>query len=189
MPAKKSPQPPSAVYQLKITLNGVRPPIWRRVLVADTTTLGKLHAVIQALMGWEDEHLHQFDIGGDRYGEATVEGYRRVRDEHKFKLSEVLPAAGAKFTYLYDFSVNWEFAVVVEEITPPAAEGVLPLCIKGKRAAPPEHIGGTWGYGALLEARANPRHPERTRFAELIAAYDPEAFDPEAVNARLRKFK
>lgn len=188
MPAKKAPAPPAAVYQLKITLNGVRPPIWRRVLVADNTTLARLHAVIQALMGWEDEHLHQFDIDGERFGEATVEGYRRVRDEHKFKLSEVA-AAEAKFTYLYDFSVNWEFTVVVEEVNPPAADQVLPLCIKGKRAAPPEHIGGVWGYQALLEAKANPRHPERTRFAELIAAYDPEALDVAAVNARLRKLR
>ena len=188
MPPKKT-TPPNAVYQLKITLRGVRPPIWRRVLVADTTTLGKLHAVIQALMAWDDEHLHQFEIGDDRYGEATVEGYRRVRDEHKFKLNEVAPAEGAKFTYLYDFSVNWIFDIVVEEITPPAADQILPLCIKGKRAAPPEHIGGTWGYQALLEAKANPRHPERTRFAELIAAYDAEAFDQDAANGRLRKLR
>lgn len=189
MPAKKTPAPPAVVYQLKITLRGVRPPIWRRVLVADTITLRKLHLLIQALMGWEDEHLHQFDIGGEKYGEATVEGYRRVRDENKVKLGELVTEAKAKFLYTYDFSVNWEFDIVVEEITPPQPEHVLPLCVKGKRAAPPEHIGGTWGYQALLEAKENPRHPERTRFADLIAAYDPEALDLEAANQRLRKLK
>jgi hypothetical protein len=188
MPAKKT-TPPNAVYQLKITLRGVRPPIWRRVLVGDTITLGRLHALIQALMGWEDEHLHQFDIGGEKYGEATVEGYRRVRDEHKFKLGELVTETKAKFLYLYDFSVNWEFEILVEEITPPQPDQVLPLCSKGKRAAPPEHIGGAWGYQALLEAKENPRHPERTRFAELIAAYDPEALDIDAINGRLRKLK
>lgn len=188
MPAKKT-APPNAVYQLKITLRGIRPPIWRRMLVADTITLGKLHAAIQALMGWEGEHLHQFNIADTMYGEATVEGYRRVRDEHKFKLCEVAPEAQAKFAYTYDFSVNWEFEIVVEEIIPPQADQVLPQCTKGKRAAPPELIGGTWGYQALLEAKANPRHPERTRFAELIASYDPEAFDQEAANQRLKKLK
>lgn len=188
MPAKKAASP-NAVYHLKITLRGIRPPIWRRVLVGDTLTLGKLHAVLQAVMGWEDEHLHQFEIGGERYGEATVEGYRRVRDEHKVSLGELVAAPQAKFTYTYDFSVNWEFDLLVEEITPPQAGQALPQCIKGKRAAPPGQIGGTWGYQALLEAAANPRHPERDRFAELIANYDPEAFDLDAINGRLRKLK
>jgi hypothetical protein len=188
MPTKKS-APPTTVYTLKITLRGVKPLIWRRVLVGDTITLGKLHAVIQAALGWADDHLHQFNFDGDLYGEATVEGYRRVKDEHKFKLGEVVAAAPAKFTYLYDFSVNWEFEILVEEIAPVQEGQVLPLCVKGKRAAPPEHVGGAWGYAALLEAKANPRHPERTHFAELIAVYDPEALDLDAINQRLKKIR
>jgi hypothetical protein len=188
MPTKKT-TPPNAVYTLKVTLKGVRPPIWRRVLVADTTTLFQLHAVIQALMGWEDEHLHQFKINGELYGEASVEGYSRVRDEKKVRLGELLPTTPAKFTYTHDFSVNWEFELTVEEITPPSDGQVLPQCIKGKRAAPPEHIGGAWGYQALLEAKENPRHPERVRFAELIAAYDPDLVDIETINLRLKKVR
>jgi hypothetical protein len=188
MPSKK-PTPPNSVYTLKVTLRGVRPPIWRRVLVGDTITMTQLHAVIQALMDWEDEHLHQFTIGSETYGEATVEGYRRVRDENRFKLGELVPAAPAKFTYTYDFNVIWEFELTVEEIAPLQDGQVLPLCIKGKRAAPPEHIGGTWGYQALLEAKENPRHPERVRFAELIVAYDPDALDMDAINQRLKKVK
>lgn len=188
MPTKKS-TAPNAVYTLKVTLRGVRPPIWRRVLVGDTITLGQLHAVLQALMGWNDEHLHQFTIGSETYGEATVEGYRRVRDEHRVALGELVPAAPAKFTYTYDFNVIWEFELAVEASTPPQEGQVLPLCNKGKRAAPPEHIGGAWGYQALLEAKENPRHPERVRFAELIATYDPAALDMDAINQRLRKIK
>ena len=188
MPTKKI-TPPNSVYTLKVTLRGVKPPIWRRLQVADTTTMAQLHKIIQALMGWEDEHLHQFTIGTEVYGEASVEGYRRVRDEKRFKLGELVPAAPAKFAYLYDFSVNWEFEVAVEEITPPVEGQVLPLCTKGKRAAPPEHIGGAWGYQALLEARENPRHPERQRFADLIAAYDPDAVDMDSTNQRLKKVK
>lgn len=188
MPTKKA-APPNSVYGLKMTLRGVRPQIWRRLLVADTATLGKLHVILQAVMGWEDEHLHQFEINGERYGEATVEGYRRVRDEHKVQLGEVITAPQTKFTYTYDFSVNWEFELLVEEIAPPQAGQLLPQCIKGKRAAPPEQVGGTWGYQALLEAKANPRHPERLRFAELIANYDPETLDLDGINQRLKKLK
>jgi hypothetical protein len=85
--------------------------------------------------------------------------------------------------------VNWEFELTVEEITSPEDGQVLPQCLKGKRAAPPEHIGGAWGYQALLEAKENPRHPERVRFAELIAAYDPDLVDLEAINLRLKKVR
>jgi hypothetical protein len=187
--ASKKPTPPSAVYTLKVSLRGVKPALWRRVLVGDTIPLLRLHRVFQALMGWGDKHLHQFSIGGELFGEASVEGFSRIKDEKRFTLGELLPAAPAKFVYTYDFSVNWEFEVLVEEIAPPAEGQVLPQCIKGKRAAPPEHIGGAWGYMALLEARENPRHPERTRFAELIATYDPEAVDLEAINLRLKKVK
>jgi hypothetical protein len=187
--ASKKTVSPTTVYTLKITLRGVKPLIWRRMVVGDTTTLWKLHKLLQALLGWGDEHLHQFNVGGELYGEATVEGYRRVKDEKRVTLGELLPEAPAKFAYVHDFSVNWEFDIQVEEITPLQEGQVLPQCLKGKRAAPPEHVGGAWGYMALLEAKANPRHPERTHFAELIATYDPDALDLEAVNARLKKVK
>ena len=57
------------IYQLKVTLNGVRPPIWRRVLVHGDTTLGQLHWVIQISMGWTNSHLHSFRVQGVEYGE------------------------------------------------------------------------------------------------------------------------
>lgn len=56
------------VYQLKITLDGSKPPIWRRVQVLGSTHLGRLHDIIQATMGWYDSHLHQFMINGREYG-------------------------------------------------------------------------------------------------------------------------
>ena len=113
-------------------------------------------------MGWEDEHLHQFTIGTEVYGEASVKGYRRVRDEKRSTLGELVPAAPAKFAYLYDFSVNWEFEVSVEEITPPVEGQVLPLCLKGKRAAPPELIGGSVGVPGAAGGEREPT-PSRTR--------------------------
>lgn len=55
-------------YQLKITLRGSRPPIWRRFVVPDTITLPELHEVIQIVMGWTDSHLHEFVVGRVSYG-------------------------------------------------------------------------------------------------------------------------
>ncbi|MEU0564991.1 plasmid pRiA4b ORF-3 family protein [Nonomuraea sp. NPDC005983] len=51
------------IYQLKVTLRGVHPPIWRRVHVPSTATLEQLHEVIQVAMGWEQHHLHVFGKG------------------------------------------------------------------------------------------------------------------------------
>ena len=50
------------VYQLRIQLSGISPPIWRRILVAADCTIAELHQTIQLAMGWTDEHLHQFAI-------------------------------------------------------------------------------------------------------------------------------
>src|SRR4051812_21070225 len=69
--AKGAPAKSAAeVYQLKITLNGVKPPIWRRVLVKDCT-LAKLHGIIQTSMGWDDYHLHEFEVGDGRFGNLS----------------------------------------------------------------------------------------------------------------------
>jgi len=64
MAEKKQPD----IYQVKVTLDGIRPPIWRRILVTSDTTLGKLHSILQVIMGWDDYHLHQFIINGTYYG-------------------------------------------------------------------------------------------------------------------------
>ncbi len=69
--------PSNLVYQLKITLKGVRPPIWRRIQVKSDITLHALHRTIQTVMGWEDEHLHDFNIKGVLYGYCW--GRNRVR--------------------------------------------------------------------------------------------------------------
>ena len=57
---------PQRAIRLKVTLAGLRPPIWRRLLVEDTMTLGYLHFAVQAAMGWENSHLHLFLVGASR---------------------------------------------------------------------------------------------------------------------------
>jgi hypothetical protein len=67
MPTKKS-EIPQEIYQLKVTLLGTTPPIWRRLLVPADMTWEQLHNVLQLAMGWEDCHLHDFRIGPRRFG-------------------------------------------------------------------------------------------------------------------------
>jgi len=52
------------VFQLKVTLRDIKPPIWRRVLVDGSAALDEVHDVIQAAFGWWNSHLHEFRIGG-----------------------------------------------------------------------------------------------------------------------------
>jgi len=134
-----------SIYQLKITLKDSKPPIWRRVLVPGSFRLGKLHRVIQIAMGWTDSHLHMFIVNGNYYGVPSPDDYEPVKSETRFKLETIAPPVKGKFIYEYDFNDNWIHTVLVEKILPPAPGEKYPQCITGKRACPPEDVGGVWG--------------------------------------------
>lgn len=179
-------------YQIKITLRDSKPPIWRRVLVPSNITLAKLHHVIQRVMGWEDYHLHQFIVGELYYGvpNPDYDDFIEVHDEWKVRLDQIVRGEGFKFVYEYDFGDSWEHILLVEKILPLEPGQQVPVCIKGKRACPPEDVGGVWGYDSFLEAIQNPEHPQHADYREWIGgAFDPEAFDLEAVNEALRPLR
>src|SRR3954451_3188861 len=177
---------PGVVYQLKITLRDIKPPIWRRVQVKDCT-LNQLHDIIQTCMGWDGYHLHAFEIGGKQYGEPDPDGMMEMEDERKVRFSQFVARGFKKFTYTYDFGDNWRHVIQVEKVLD-AEPGVrYPRCVAGKRACPPEDCGGPWGYQNFLEAVQNPRHPEHEDMVEWAGdEFDPESFDMEAVNEELR---
>jgi hypothetical protein len=72
MPTKASALPAS-IYQLKVTLHGSKPPIWRRLQVPSNTSLAKLHDVLQITMGWTNSHLHQFIVFNQAYSDPSFE--------------------------------------------------------------------------------------------------------------------
>jgi hypothetical protein len=77
---------------------------------------------------------------------------------------------------------------LIEKILPPDPNQKLPVCITGKRACPPEDVGGVWGYDDFLEAIKNPEHEEHDSYLEWVGGeFDPEAFDPDEINRRLHK--
>jgi hypothetical protein len=108
-------------------------------------------------------------------------------DEHKHRLRDVVPDQNLRFTYEYDFGDLWEHELLVENILPPQ-EGVrYPVCLMGARACPPEDVGGIPGYETLLEAIHNPNHLQHEEYLEWIGdSFDPEAFDADEVNRKLR---
>jgi len=178
---------PDRIYQLKITLKNVRPPIWRRILVSGKTALPELHFIIQAVMGWHNCHLHSFEDGEVSYGERDTDfGLDELEDERRVKLQSIALAVGSKFEYLYDFGDGWQHTVLVEKVLTAAPGGVYPVCITGKRACPPEDCGGAWGYVDFLEAISNPEHENHDEMQEWIGeGFDSEAFDLNVVNAML----
>jgi hypothetical protein len=177
------------IYQIKVTLDDTYPPVWRRFQVPANTTLLKLHDILQIVMGWVDYHLHMFTIEGTIYGDPADDEYGDLGtiDESRIKLNQVIHRAGQRFSYEYDFGDSWDHTLLVEKILPPQ-EGVrYPICLKGKRACPPEDVGGVWGYEKFLEAIRNPDHDEHEEYLTWIGGeFAPEAFDLTDVNARLR---
>jgi hypothetical protein len=179
---------PASAYQLKITLQGIKPPVWRRVLVDSRSHLDHLHEVIQAAFGWWSYHLHEFDIGGERYGVPDPDDHWETPtvDEGFIRLDAVA-TEGSSFVYLYDFGDGWDHRVTVEKVLPAPTDTPLPSCIGGRRACPPEDCGGPWGYKNLLAVLADPTHPEHRQRAEWIGRpFDPEAFDPSEFADNLR---
>ena len=178
------------IYQIKVTLKGISPPIWRRLQLRADTRLSDLHHILQIAMGWTDSHLHQFKVGETYYGEPSPDDWMEMRDERKARLSQVAPGEKARLLYDYDFGDSWEHAIVVEKVLAPEPGVHYPVCVKGKRACPPEDVGGIWGYASFLEAIGDPAHPEHEDMREWIGgAFDPEAFDLDEVNATLRELR
>ena len=59
--------------KLRITLDDIEPPVWRRLVAPLNWRLDQLHPAIQAAFNWWNSHLHEFRIGGLRYGDPDVE--------------------------------------------------------------------------------------------------------------------
>ncbi|HBV21871.1 MAG TPA: hypothetical protein DEF07_09150 [Nitrosomonas sp.] len=178
-----------SIYQLKVTLKNIRPPIWRRFLISSTTNLGDMHLVLQIVMGWANVHLHEFVKENERYGEPDIEFPSDIHDETEFRLDQILKQEKEKLIYIYDFGDGWEHEVLLEKVLPFKHDAVLPTCIKGKRACPPEDVGGVGGYGMFLEAVSDPSHPEYAAMCEWAGGgFDSEFFDLDAVNDLLHGY-
>ena len=175
------------IYQLKITLRGIRPPIWRRVLVPAGITLPKMHDLIATVMGWHGGHMHAFRVGNTTYGEPDPQLEDWTENEKRVRLSQIAPEVKSRFLYDYDFGDDWQHLIVVEKILPAAEGQSYPVCITGKRACPPEDCGGPWGYAEFLEAIADPDHEEHANLLDWIGGeFDAEAFDLNRINTALQ---
>ena len=189
-PIKKQPAQNLPLYELKITLRGSKPAIWRRVQVPGSINLFRLHDVFQVVMGWTDSHLHQFVDAPIVYSVPSGDDYpgQERLDERRFRLADVARHEKASLIYEYDFGDSWAHEVVVEKILPADPKKKYAVCLDGKNACPPEDCGGVWGYYELLKAVKNPKHKEhRATLDWLGGPFDPGHFDLQKINAELRR--
>ena len=164
---------PTAV-QLRVTLLDVEPAIWRQLVVPWRFHLGQLHRVIQAAFGWWDYHLHQFRVGGLRYGdpeqvgEPEFEDDARSFDETAVRLRDFGRVPDQSFLYLYDFGDHWQHRITFERLIAIDPAPRTASCIAGARARPPEDVGGHLRLRELPRDHHRSRSPRTCRDLDLV---------------------
>ena len=176
------------ILQLKIVLDGITPKIWRRFLVKDNISFHDLHNVIQVVMGWGNYHLYSFYPGKEEIGIPDPDYRDNLFNAKKIKLKDKL-SLKQKFGYVYDFGDNWEHILTVEKILDNQDTPLVPTCLEGERAGPPEDCGSYPGYFELIKIKKNKKHPEyKERIKDWLGEdFDFELFDIEETNKELLK--
>jgi len=180
-------------YQIKISLKGSKPKIWRRIILSADTFLEDFHKIIQTTMGWTNSHLHQF-IKNKTYYTVPLDddfyGFNEAVDyiKEKIRVDDLLFSEKDKIVYEYDFGDGWEHEILLEKIILVDLKMKVPVCVAGKMECPPEDCGGIWGYYNLLEVVQNPKHPDYKDTREWFEGdLDPEYFDKDEINELLKE--
>ena len=167
---------------IKVTLEGVKPPIWRRLVVPADTTLAQAHHQLVAAFGWSGGHLHAFETG---VGRRVVKEISEA-NEAQVELGRLLVEPGDRLRYRYDFGDDWSLLVALEDAQPIDPTMQYPRCTGGRRQAPPEDVGGVPGYEHLVRVLADRLHPEHAELSDWLGGpFDPAAFSTAEVNDAL----
>ena len=199
---------PESMLEIRVELVDSEPSIWRQLEVRSSLSLDQVHEVLQTAFGWQDMHLHRFTAGLPFAPLRPVNGEiaetlqwlprqecdeRDDRPEEDFSLHQLLAlgGGGAAF-YEYDFGDSWLHRI--ELVAPhPATEGTVPArLVDGARRGPLEDSGGLPGYEEIMDALADPSHPDHTEHVEWVAditgsdePFDPAFLDIPAINRAL----
>lgn len=194
----KNDKEPVRYLQLKISLEGITPEIWRRFIVRSDMSFHELHNVIQIVMGWENYHMYRFKIGdvyieGEGEDSFCVDGMWR---DNKFAesipfyakdvaIKKYLTKEKQVCEYVYDYGDAWCHRITVEKIDSEGTNAAVVL--DGKRSGPPEDCGGVFGYEELLEVQKDKTHDlYQERIVEWLGKdFDPEFFDKNSINGML----
>ncbi len=210
------------IIQLKITLQEVKPPVWRRIMVQDDIDFYQLHQVIQTAMGWRNIHSFGFDLkdyymSGSKDYEGNIEmefspykslvgltqeervqyiqKVKEYRSKEKLMINNFIKFEKQRIKYSYNFSYKWDHTLLVEKIIQPEEGKNYPVCIKGKRACPPDSINlevrDAIGYMIICDKfLENPNSKNQQYFKEEYRKlykrdFDPEYFNMDEINDKL----
>jgi len=182
--------PKKEILTLKVSLDESKPEIWRRFKISENMTLAGLHDVIQRVMGWQDYHLHEFEIEGKKYGPMHSDPPEDMIDEESVRVSETIKRIGTEFKYIYDFGDDWVHTVIVENVRVPGKHEMVPYCIDGAMACPPEDSGGIHGYYEKLDILQDPKHEEFKETRQWMGKdFDKNKFDFDEVTTAVVLYK
>lgn len=175
------------VAQIRISLDHVKPTIWRRVEVPLSSTLEQLHRVVQAVMLFEDCHLFEFDVDGSRYVMSSDDDDTPTEDAGRLSVQTMIARGIKAFSYTYDFGDDWRHTIIIEQVNEANPEIVYPRFLAGARAAPPEDVGGVPGFENFVAAMTLTRHPDKARLRKWYGrSFDPEEIDAADIAARMK---
>jgi hypothetical protein len=179
----------SRICRMTVTLDGIVPPIWRRLDVPAWVTLAKLHDLLQAALGWTNSHLHVFEIGDERIAvpfelEQLADGLI-TRSARLVTLADVIDHSVRRFGYEYDLGDSWHHNIEIEDVLDDVGGSGWARCLGGARSCPPEDCGGAEAYARLLDLLFEPHHPEFEDVRRWVGRFEPDRFDIREVNAAL----
>ena len=178
------------IYELKITLSGIKPSIYRTIQIEENRTFFELHVAIQIAFGWENSHMHIFEIGADRIGMSEFDEFEddHTIEEKTIRLFQTELNEKDKFEYIYDFGDHWVHEIQVTKILEPK-KTFYPKCIKGAINRPPEDCGGIYGFEDFKEIMGNRKHPEFKEMKTWYGGmYDEELFLKNQINEDFKNF-
>jgi len=169
--------------QFNISLANSHIPIWRQFQITDDYRIDRFHQVLQLVMGWWNANMHEFEIGGRRFGMLFNQKEAKIEDETRFFLKNFPFEIGQQMEYIYDLRANWEHTLTIEKIEEVSKSELN--CLAGSGKCPFEDAGGVKHYAYILNAQSDPTHPEHQRFLGKLTLQDLpnySAFDLKATN-------
>lgn len=179
---------------VRVEVAGSEPAVWRRLDLANDLTLEAVHRVLQGAMGWENAHLHGFQVpavGGEHWAsiaDASYDDPDAVR-EADVRLDEVLAGPDDVLVYEYDFGDSWTHVLRLESERERANNDPLAAVLDGARACPPEDVGGVYAYNEIVAALAGKTkvNEDLGDLLESLEGYDPLVFDVQAADACVQR--
>ena len=184
----KPPRTEDRILQLRLTVVGCRPSIWRRIQIRESLWLSQLHDTIQLIFDWFDYQTHSFTIDNVRYGNPLKREGFVIEDDRDIRVADLDLENRNLISYAYHFGEGWQVEIAIEKALPPAKTGAYPRVIEGERAGPPEDCGGIEAFHDMLVCIQEPHTDIGREWIEWLGPeYDAQRCDIEAMNKALKK--